>query len=113
MFSRLIRPPSFMLGSRIPQQIPLSFFIITDSGKRIDLTPKVKKHPVGLDFGSLDLDIGPNSMRESELRVILNKELVPGKYQLELTRDFQIPGGPSTNHLVSNPVTIQVIQSLF
>ena len=96
-------------SGRLPHDFGV--FVTDESGKRFDLTPKRQKYPVNPDFGSLNLDVRPGSAREDEARITLGKELKPGKYRLELTREIHTSDPQITNPAISNPLSIRLIQS--
>jgi hypothetical protein len=83
-------------------------FLIDETGKRLDLTPSVQ-HPT-VSFGSLHLNIEPGTVSESEARLLLETNLPPGKYELELARDFDILGSSRSKRLVSNILVIQLVR---
>jgi len=86
--------------------------IVTDeSGKKLDLTPKIQRQPVNADFGSLNLDVPPGTARENDVRVTFEKQLAPGNYRLEFTREIHRPGVQNTNPVVSNPLLIRLIKN--
>jgi len=82
---------------------------LTDhSGKQFDLTPKRERHPVNADFGSLNLDIPPNTERTRDISIGIPTNTLPGKYRLELARGVQVPSTKSMPKITSNPIEIEL-----